>query len=61
MVRTAPSHEKYGKDICWCMQDFWSHKTPGMPKFLIMRPMIDSEKISAQDQQEYWLGLGVLL
>ena len=43
------------------MQDVWSHKTSGMPKFLIMRLMIKSEKISAKDQQEYWLGVGMLL
>ena len=34
---------------------------PGMPKFLIVRPMIKIEKISAEDQKEYWLGVGVLL
>ena len=32
------------------MQDVWGHKTPGTPKFLIIRPMIDSEKISDEDQ-----------
>ena len=42
------------------VQDIWSHKTPGMPKFLIVRP-IDNEKNSAKDQQEYWLGIGMLL
>ena len=29
-----------------------SHKTPGMPKFLVVRPMIDGGKISAEDQDE---------
>ena len=43
------------------MQDVWSHKTPGMLKFLIVWPMIDSEKISTKDQQEYWLGVDMLL
>ena len=27
------------------------------PKVLIQRPVINSEKISAKDQQEYWLGV----
>ena len=38
-----------------------SHKTLGMHKFLIVRPMVESEKISLEDQQEYWLGVGMLL
>ena len=32
-----------------------------MPKFLIVRSMVKSEKISADDQQEYWLGEGMLM
>ena len=43
------------------MQDVQSYKTPCMPKFSIMRPMINSEKISAKDQQKYWLNVGMLL
>ena len=43
------------------MQDVWSHKTPGTPKFLIMRPILDNEKISAKDQEEYQSGVGMLL
>ena len=43
------------------MQDIWSHKTPGMPKFLIVRPVVDSEKISMEDQWEYWSDVGMLL
>ena len=39
----------FGKHV----QDVQSHKTPGMPKFLIVRLMIISKKISARDQQEY--------
>ena len=30
-----------------------SHKTPGTPKFWIVRPIIDSEKIYAEDKKEY--------
>ena len=41
--------KKFGK----CVQDVPSHKTPGTHKFLIIRPMVDNEKISAKDQQEY--------
>ena len=44
-----------------CVQDVWSHKSPGMPKFLIVRPVIDSEKISTKDQWECWLGVGMFL
>ena len=29
---------------------FWSHKTPGTPKFLIVRHMEEIEKISMEDQ-----------
>ena len=32
-----------------------------MPKFLIVRPVIESEKISEEDQKEYWSGVGMLL
>ena len=51
MARIAPSH----------LQDVQSHKTPGTPKFLIVRPMVDNEKISAKDQLEYLLGVDMLL
>ena len=43
------------------MQDVQSHKTPGMSKFFIVRPMIKSKKISTEDQQKYWSSLGMLL
>ena len=49
--------KKFGKHV----QDVRSHKTQGTPKFLIMRPMIDSEMISVDDQWEYWAGVGMLL
>ena len=49
------------KNFSKCMHDVWSHKIKGMPKFLIGRPMINSEKISTEDQWEYWLGVGMLL
>ena len=49
--------KKFGKH----MQDIWSHKTPGTHKFLIMRPMIYGEKISAKDQWEYKSAVGMLL
>ena len=32
-----------------------------MPKFLIVRPMVDIKKISTNDQQEYCSGVGMLL
>ena len=34
---------------------------PCMPKFLIIRHMIKNEKISAEDQKEYYSGIGILL
>ena len=37
----------------------WSHKTPGNPKFLIVKPMEDIKKISMEDQQKYRLGVGM--
>ena len=42
-----------------CVQDVQSDKKPGMP--LIISPMVDNEKISAEDQQEYWFSAGILL
>ena len=44
-----------------CMQDVWSHKTSVMPKCLIVRPVVDNEKISTKDQWDYRLGAGILL
>ena len=29
--------------------------------FFIVMPMVDNEKISTKDQQEYWLSVGMLL
>ena len=38
-----------------------SHKTPGMPKFLVVRPTEESKKIFMEDQWEYQLNIGMLL
>ena len=35
------------------VNEVWSHKTPGTPKFLIVRPMEDIKKISMEDQRKY--------
>ena len=43
------------------IENISSHKTPVMPKFLIKRPMMESEKIFPEDQQEYWLDVDMLL
>ena len=32
------------------VQEIWSHKTPGTPKFLIIRPMEEKEMISNKNQ-----------
>ena len=31
-----------------------------MPKFLIVKPMVDSKKISSKDQQKCWSGISML-
>ena len=38
-----------------------SHKTTGMPKFLIIRFMVENNTIDAEDQEEYWVGVDILL
>ena len=49
--------KKFGNHV----QNIQSHEMPGMPKFIIIRPMIKSEKISTEDHKEYWSGVGMLL
>ena len=49
--------KKFG-ELIWDVQ---SHKTPSTPKFLIARPMVEDEMISAEDKQDYWSGIGMLL
>ena len=49
--------KKFGEHV----QDIQSHKTQDTTKFLIVRPVIDNEKISAKDQQEYQSCVGMLL
>ena len=36
-----------------------SHKMSGMPKVLFVRLVIESNNISADNQWEYWLGIGI--
>ena len=43
------------------VHEVWSHKTLGTPKFLMVRPMEENEKILTEDQQEYQSGVGMLL
>ena len=38
-----------------------SHNTPGTPKFLIVRPMVDEEKNSTDDKKEYQFEVRMLL
>ena len=42
-------------------QDFQSHKTHGTSKFLILRLVVKSKKISMEEQQDCWSGIGILL
>ena len=49
--------KKFG-GLVW---DIQSHKTSNTPKFLIMRPMVESKKISTEGQQDYCLDIGMLL
>ena len=44
-----------------CIQDVHNPKTPGSPKFLIIRLMVESKKISVEDQKEYWSSMGILM
>ena len=43
------------------IKDVRSHKTPGTPKFLIIKPMEDYKKMLMEDQRIYQLGMGMLL
>ena len=56
-ISSKKLEKKFGK----CIQHVLSHKTPGMPKFLIVSPMTESKKISEEDQQKYQSGVGMLL
>ena len=49
------------KKLGECFKDVCSYKTLGVPKFLVVRPMVESKKIFADDKQEYRLGVGMLL
>ena len=35
------------------VNEVWSHKTPGTPKFFVIWPMEKNEKIPAKDQSHY--------
>ena len=48
--------KKFGK----LAQNVWSYKTPGMPKFSMVRAMVESKKIFIEDQ-DYQSGIGMLL
>ena len=48
--------KKFGEMV----QDVQSHKTLGTPKFPIIRPAVESKKISMEDQWDYWSGVGML-
>ena len=41
--------KKFGEHF----QDDGSYNIPGTPKYFIVRPTVDSEKFSMEDQQEY--------
>ena len=47
--------------FCNCVKNVQSHKMPVMPKFLTVRPINKSEKISMEDQREYQSGIHMLL
>ena len=59
MVRTAPPHKKYGKGFGKLVENVCSHNSQGMPKFLINRHVVEGKKISVEDQEDYWLGVGL--
>ena len=37
-----------------------SPKTPGMPKFLIVRPIVDAENLSVEDQKLFQSRMGII-
>ena len=41
--------KKFGKIV----QNVQSHKSPGLPQFLIVRHVVKSKKITAKDQEDY--------
>ena len=43
------------------VNEVWSHKTPGTPKFLIVRPLEDIKKILIEDQKTCQSRIGMLL
>ena len=43
------------------VEEIWRHKTPSTPKFLIVRPTEENEKISTKDQRDYQSVKGILL
>ena len=51
--------ENLNKKFCNQVKKVQSYKTPGIPKFLIVRPMVDHEKISADKKIQ--LGVGMLV
>ena len=48
--------KKFGKHI----KNVCNHKTPGMPKFLVVRPTEEYERIYV-DQWRYWSGVHMVL
>ena len=61
MVGTALSQQEPGEKFGNGVKNIQSHKMPCTPKVLTVSPMIESEKISVEDQKEHWSGLGMLL
>ena len=49
--------ENLVKNFGNCIKNLQTHKTPCMHKFLIFRPIIESKKISAEDQRKYLSGV----
>ena len=59
MVRTAHLTKNLERSFAILLKTF-SHKMSGMPKFLIFRPMNESEKIFAEHQKNCQLGMSML-
>ena len=60
-VRQPHLVENMEKKFSKLVQDVWSHKMSGIPKILIVRHVVKREKISTEDQQDHWLGIGMPL
>ena len=61
MARIAKHDKSLKKKLGEQVMSTWSHKTPGMLKFLIVSPLDNTEKVSVGEQKLFWSRNGMLL